>query len=110
MRLFLSFLLVQACFQQAESKGPAYQNSDSPDCGSFHTRKIQGTVTDQTNAPIKDVAIEVFDDVSRKPLWKATTDEAGRFSIDQRWHGKLRVVFFSPGFRTEDWAVTIAQW
>jgi hypothetical protein len=110
MRLLLSLLLVQACFAQFDR--PGYQNSDPPNCGSFHTHKIQGTVTDQTDAkaPLKDVAVEVFNDVSRKPLWKTATDEAGKFSINQRWHGKLRVVFSSPGFLTEDWAVTIAGW
>ena len=61
-------------------------------------------------APVKDVAVEVFDDVSRKPLWKTATDEVGKFSINQRLHGKLRVVFSSPGFLTEDWAVTTAEW
>jgi hypothetical protein len=111
MRLFLPLLLVQTCFPQPNGEGPGYRNSDPPNCGSFHTPKIQGTVTDQTDAkaPIKNVAVEVFDDVSRKPLWKTTTDEAGKFSVNQRWHGKLRLVFSSPGFLTEDWAVTIAE-
>jgi hypothetical protein len=110
MRLFLSLLLVQACFAQAGSRAPGYHNYDPPNCGSFHTRTIQGTVTDQVGTPVKDVAVEVFDEVSRKPLWKTATDEGGKFSINQRWHGKLRVVFSSPGFLTEDWAVTIAEW
>jgi hypothetical protein len=110
MRLFLSILLVQACFPQADWPGPGYRNSDPPNCGSFRIPRIQGIVTDQTDAkaPIKNATVEVFDDVSRKPLWKTATDEAGRFSINQRWRGKLRVVFSSPGFLTEDWAVTIA--
>jgi Carboxypeptidase regulatory-like domain len=108
MRLLLSLVLVQGCFAQFDP--PGYQSSDPQNCGSFHTRKIQGTVTDQTyaRAPLKDVAVEVFDDVSRKSFWKTAPDEAGRFSINQRWRRKLRVVFSSPGFLTEDWAVTIA--
>lgn len=111
MRLFLPLLLAQTCFPQANGRGPGYQNFDPQSCGSFHTHKIQRTVTDQTDAkaPIKDVAVEVFDDVSHKPLWKTATDEAGKFTINQRWPGKLRVVFSSPGFLTEDWAVTITR-
>jgi carboxypeptidase family protein len=110
MRLFLSFLFVQACFSQTGARDPGYRNSDPPNCGSFHTRRIQGTVTDPSGSPLKDVEVEVFDDVSHKPLWKTATDEAGRFSINQHWRGQLRIVFSSPGFLTEDWAVTITEW
>jgi Carboxypeptidase regulatory-like domain len=111
MRLLLSLLLAYAYFPQADWRGTGYRNSDPPNCGSFRIRKIQGTVTDQTDgrAPIKDATVEVFDDASGKPLWKTATDETGRFSINQTWHGKLRVVFSSPGFLTEDWAVTISR-
>ncbi len=94
MRLFLSLLLVQACFAQAGSRAPGYHNYDPPNCGSFHTPTIQGTVTDQVGTPVKDVAVEVFDDVSRKPLWKTATDKAGRFSINQRWHEEDFVLSF----------------
>jgi len=110
MRLLLSLLFVQVCFSQTGASAPGYQNSDPPNCGSFHTHKIQGTVTDQAGSPLKDVEVQVFDDVSRKPLWKTVTDEAGRFSVSQRWRGQLRIVFSSPGFLMEDWAVTITEW
>ena len=65
---------------------------------------------DPSGAPIKEATVEVFDDVSHRPLGKTTTDEAGRFSVNQTWSGRLRVVFSSPGFLTNDLAVTIASW
>jgi len=109
MRLIFFLVLAQTCFSQADRE-PGYRNSDPPNCGSFHIRTIQGVVTDPAGEPLKDVAVEVFDDASRKPLWKTATDEGGKFSINQRWKGRLRIVFSSPGFLTEDWAVTISEW
>ena len=106
-RVILSLLFIPACFAQADVK---YQNSDLPNCGSLHIRKLQGTITDQTGATLKAVAVQVFDDVSRKPLWKTVTDAAGRFSTNQRFRGQLRIVFFSPEFLTEDLAVTLVHW
>jgi hypothetical protein len=106
----LLFLVIAAACGQEGADGLAYQNWDPPGCGTYHMRRIQGTVTDPTGSPIGNVEISVFDDVSRKLLATAKTDEAGRFSIAQRWPGRLRVVFFSPGFRPENWAVTIVKW
>lgn len=105
--VFLSLLFIPACVAQTD---PKYQNSDPPNCGSFHMRTLQGTVTDGTGAILKDVEVQVFDDVSRKPLWKTVTDGAGRFSTSRRFRGQLRIVFFSSGFLTEDWAVTLVHW
>jgi hypothetical protein len=110
MRVLLSLLLVRARFAQNEAKEIEYQNSDPPNCGSFHTRRIQGTVMDVSGAPLRDVQVQVFDDVTRKPLWKSVTDDTGRFSFNQRSSRRLRIVFFSPGFLAEDWAVTLTEW
>ena len=104
--MFLTLLFIPACFAQDDVK---YQSSDLPNCGSFHTRKLEGTVVDLTGEPLKDVEVQVFDDVSRKLLWKAVTDRAGRFSTNQRWRGQLRIIFSSPGWLTQDWAVTLVQ-
>ena len=106
-RVFLTLLLIPASFAQTDAK---YQNSDLPNCGSFHIRQLQGTVTDETGAKLKGVEVQVFDDVSHKPLWKTVTDGAGRFSTNQRFRGRLRIVFFSPGFLTEDLAVILVHW
>jgi hypothetical protein len=106
MRVLLSLLFIPVCFAQIDA---SYQNSDLPNCGSFHIGKLQGTVVDQTGEPIKDVTVQVFDDVSRKPLWKTVTDVAGRFSTNRRWRGQLRIVFSSPGWLTQDWAVTLVH-
>ena len=105
-----ALVLVAASYAQDDTNGPSYQNSDPPNCGSFHTSKIQGTVTNQIGEPLKDVDVRIFDEGSRKPLGKATTDISGRFAISQRWQGRLRLVFFSDGYLTEDWAVTITKW
>jgi Carboxypeptidase regulatory-like domain len=110
MRVLLSLLFANACFAQNEATEIKYQNSDPPNCGSFHTRKIQGTVIDVSGAPLRNVQVQVFDDVTRKPLWKTVTDDTGRFSISQRLSGRLRIVFFSPGFLTANWAITLTEW
>ena len=106
MRVFLSLLFITGCFAQIDA---SYQNSDPPNCGSFHTRKLEGTVVDLTGEPLRNVEVQVFDDVSRKLLWKTVTDGVGRFSTNQRWRGQLRIVFSSPGWLTQDWAVTLVK-
>jgi len=110
MRPLMCFLFVQLCSAQAVAPGPKYQNSNTPTCGSFHLRRIQGTVKDASGAPVEDVDVAVFDDASQKLLGTTKTDEQGRFTIKQRWPGKLRIVFYSPGFQTDDWAVRIVNW
>src|SRR5271169_3800532 len=105
----LIVLIAAAHGQDADHK-LVYVNSNPPGCGSFHVRRIQGTVTDQGHEPIKHADVAMFDDTSQKLLGTAKTDEAGRFSIRGRWHGRLRVVFYSPGFWVDDWAVTIVNW
>jgi 5-hydroxyisourate hydrolase-like protein (transthyretin family) len=108
-KYLVQFLLfVQASW--AQNDGPGYRNSDPPNCGSLHTRNIHGTVTDQSGAPVKDVEIEVFDDASHKFVGKTVTDKDGRFSMSQISQGRYRVVFSSPGFLAEDWAVTTMKW
>ena len=89
---------------------PRYQNSNPPTCGSFHLRRIQGTVKDASGAPAEDVDVAVFDDASHKLLGTTKTDEQGRFIVNQRWPGKLRIVFDAPGFQRDDWAVRIVDW
>jgi len=102
-----SYLLAAAlCFAQFDDV-PGYQNFDPPNCGSFHTNRIMGTLRDQTGDPITNAQVQVFDDGSRKLLWKTKTDASGRFSVDRRWPGKLRVVFSAPGFLPENRAVTL---
>lgn len=106
-------LFAQAGFSQNEATSPVYRNSDPPglNCGSFHARDIHGTVTDLTGDPVKDAWVQVYDDSSHKFLRKTLTDNAGRFSIRQLPRGRrYRVIFSSPGFLTEDWAVTIVDW
>jgi hypothetical protein len=105
-----ALVLVAASYAQDPTHGHSYQNSDPPNCGSFHTSKIQGTVTNQIGEPLKDVEVTIFSEDSRKPLAKATTDASGRFAIGQRWQGRLRLVFSSDGYLTEDLAVTITKW
>ena len=53
---FCSWRLVSRKRQEDQ----ATRNSDSPNCGSFHTRKIQGKVTDTSGALVKGVEVEVF--------------------------------------------------
>jgi len=107
--MFLVF--VQMCSAQAVALVPDYENLNGPTCGwSFHLRRIQGTVTDSSLAPVKDVDVAVFDDASHKLLGTTKTDEQGRFIVNQHWPGKLRIVFDAPGFQTDDWAVRIVKW
>ena len=106
----VALLLTAGAYAKDAVDGPGYQNFDPPNCGSFHTRKIQGTVTNSIGEPLQDVDVRLFDDSSHKPLAKAVTDASGRFSVSQRWRGRLRIVFFSAGYRPDNWAVTIAKW
>jgi Carboxypeptidase regulatory-like domain len=106
---FGALVLATMAYAQDHADGLGYQNFDPPNCGSFHTRKIQGTVTNQIGQRLADVDVRIFDDGTQKPLGRAKTDASGKFSISQRWRGKLRVVFFSDGYRPENWAVTITK-
>ena len=54
--------------------------------------------------------MQVFDDASKKLLGTARTDESGRLSVSERWQGRLRVVFSSPGFLNAVWVVAITKW
>jgi hypothetical protein len=108
--VLLVILLFSVAHGQEAASRPGYQNSDPPGCGTFHARRIQGTVIDQTGSPIENAGVWVFDDVSQKLLATAKADNAGRFRVDQRSHGRLRIIFVSPGFLQQDWAVTIVGW
>src|SRR6185437_9159090 len=108
-RSFPMMLLATASCCEIGFAFQGYRNSDAPNCGTFHTGKIQGSVKNQAGAPVDNVNVVVFDDVSHRILSKTTTDGAGRFSLGQVWNGRLRVVFSSPGFRPDDWAVTMAS-
>jgi Carboxypeptidase regulatory-like domain len=108
--VLLVILLFSVAHGQEAASGPGYQNSDPLGCGTFHARRIQGTVIDQTGSLVENTAVWVFDDVSQKLLATAKADNAGRFTVDQRLQGRLRIIFVSPGFLKEDWAVTIAGW
>jgi hypothetical protein len=103
----LILLLISAANSQNGAADPVYQNWDPPNCGTFRTGKIYGVVKDQLETPLENAKVVVFDEVSRKVLWRTATDQAGRFSISHVWPGRLRIVFYSPGFRTEDWVVTM---
>jgi len=108
--VLLLFLLISAAHSQGTAVEVAYQNFDPPGCGTFHMRRIQGAVTDPTGSPVRGVEVGVFDDVSERILGTTKTDEAGRFFVSEHWQGRLRIVFFSPGFRPTNWAVTITKW
>jgi|ERR1700735_1522930 len=105
----LAYVLFSAYALGSPFDGPekAYQNSDAPNCGSFHTGKIQGVVRSEIREPLENVRVTVFDDASHKFLAQTTTDRSGRFSFLQVWNGRLRVVFDSPGRSSSDLAVTM---
>jgi Carboxypeptidase regulatory-like domain len=108
MRGLLFLLLLHVRWSQ-NIRGPGYRNSDLPNCGSFHTRKIQGTVTAQDGSRMRDVKVEAFDDSSQQFLAGTVTDELGGFSLNQPPGKRYRIVVSKDGFLTQNWAVTVVH-
>lgn len=108
--VLLMLVLASLAYSEKNASGPLYQNTVPPECGSFHTRRIQGTVRDEAAGPLRNVDIAVYDDATKALLGRTVTDSAGNFSFRQGWRGRLRVVLYSDGFLRQDWAVTIVDW